>query len=251
MTGLVELWPDPRTVDDPTRANAMAVRTIPENRPWVAMVMISSLDGAAEVDGRSGGLGGPSDKAVFGSMRAMADVILAGASTVRTENYGPIPVRAATERQQRGQHPSARLAVLSRSLNFSADSRLLTEPGHQEPLIYTTARPTADQQRLLEGAELVVLEDTGPLAVLADLRERGAEVVVLEGGPMVNAQFLEADAVDEINLSLAPWAAAGDAIRIAHGEARIAPRAFSLERVWMGDGIVFTRHVRDRAHQQD
>ena len=43
---------------------------------WVRANMIASLDGAATVDGRSGGLGGPGDRALFGLMRQRADVIL-------------------------------------------------------------------------------------------------------------------------------------------------------------------------------
>ena len=50
--------------------------------------MVATVDGATAVDGRSGGLGGPADKGVFGAIRAVADVILVGAGTVRAERYG-------------------------------------------------------------------------------------------------------------------------------------------------------------------
>ncbi len=54
---------------------------------WVRGNMIASLDGGATADGKSGGLGGPGDRAVFSLMRQAADVILVGAATVRIENY--------------------------------------------------------------------------------------------------------------------------------------------------------------------
>lgn len=54
---------------------------------WVRGNMISSLDGGATEDGKSGGLGSPGDRAVFNLMRQAADVILMGAATVRIENY--------------------------------------------------------------------------------------------------------------------------------------------------------------------
>src|SRR6266702_4430564 len=56
--------------------------------PWFRVNFISSIDGAATVDGSSGALGGPADHAVFPLLRDLADVILVGAGTVRAENYG-------------------------------------------------------------------------------------------------------------------------------------------------------------------
>ena len=48
------------------------------DRPWVRVNFVCSLDGAVSVDGVSGGLGTPADKAVFGVLRRLADVILVG-----------------------------------------------------------------------------------------------------------------------------------------------------------------------------
>ena len=45
---------------------------------------ISSLDGSVQgTDGRSGGLGTPSDQHVFALHRALADAVVVGASTAR------------------------------------------------------------------------------------------------------------------------------------------------------------------------
>ena len=38
-------------------------RTAPPGRPWVALSMVTSVDGATSADGRSGGLSSPADKA--------------------------------------------------------------------------------------------------------------------------------------------------------------------------------------------
>ncbi len=56
---------------------------------WLRANMVTSLDGAASLDGRSGGLSGAADEQVFAMLRALADVILVGAGTVRAEGYGP------------------------------------------------------------------------------------------------------------------------------------------------------------------
>ena len=60
-----------------------------EGRPAVRLNMISSVDGATAVEGRSGGLGGPADRKVFAALRSLADVVLVAAGTVRAEHYGP------------------------------------------------------------------------------------------------------------------------------------------------------------------
>jgi hypothetical protein len=55
--------------------------------------MVASVDGAATGgDGRSGTLGTPADARVFAVLRALADVVLVGAGTVRAEGYRELPV---------------------------------------------------------------------------------------------------------------------------------------------------------------
>ena len=67
---------------------------------WVRANFISTLDGSASVDGKSGGLGGPGDRALFRLMRELADVIVVGAGTVRAENYSGAQL-TVTQRQDR------------------------------------------------------------------------------------------------------------------------------------------------------
>jgi riboflavin biosynthesis pyrimidine reductase len=86
-------------------------------RPMLRVNMISSLDGAAWVDGRSAGLGGPADQALLQMLRMLADVIMVGAGTVRIEGYQGdlIDDRAKRWRVAHGltEHPP--LVVVSRS----------------------------------------------------------------------------------------------------------------------------------------
>ena len=72
--------------------------------------MIESADGAAAVDGLSGGLGGSADHEIFGLLRALAGVILVGAGTVRAEAYRPARVAPRWARAARGPpgHPAHR-----------------------------------------------------------------------------------------------------------------------------------------------
>ncbi len=73
------------------------------DRPWIRTNFVSSIDGAVTVDGVSAGLGTPADKRVFAVLRELADVVVVGAGTVRSENYGgartmPTRPRAGSDR---------------------------------------------------------------------------------------------------------------------------------------------------------
>src|SRR3954470_15864036 len=73
-------------------------RPAPDGRPWVLGNMVGGLDGCAAMSGRVGALSTPMDAALFRELRSVADVVLAGAETVRRERYGPVrlaePLRA-------------------------------------------------------------------------------------------------------------------------------------------------------------
>jgi hypothetical protein len=129
---------------DPSAAYASDVRPRHADRPWLLLDMISSADGATHIDGTSGALGSEGDHVVFRAIRAVADVILVAAGTVRSENYRPVRATDAVReaRVARGQAPVARLAILSRHLDFDFDADLFTSD--QPPLLLTTnAAPPA------------------------------------------------------------------------------------------------------------
>ncbi len=122
------LWPDPGEVDDVVAMVAADARPAPGGRPWVLVNMVASLDGAITIADRSGGLGGPADKAMFSALRGVADVVMAGAGTVRAEGYGPArpstpsgPCAGAAEAEV------PRIAVVTRSLDLDLATPLFTE----------------------------------------------------------------------------------------------------------------------------
>ncbi|MDN5634462.1 MAG: dihydrofolate reductase family protein, partial [Brevibacterium sp.] len=89
---------------------------------WVRAVFVASVDGAATVAGHAGGLGNDIDKQLFALNRALADVILVGAGTARTEVYGPAEDDPQWRHLRANRTPTAPLAVVSHSLDldFSA-----------------------------------------------------------------------------------------------------------------------------------
>ena len=126
--------------------------------PWLLVNMVSSLDGAIAVDGRVGGLAGPADKEMFTALRAVADVVMAGAGTVRAEGYGPPRPSEATRaaRLARGQAEVPHLAIVSRSLYLDLTTPLFTE-AKTPPIVITCAASDEERRRpLAEVADVIV-----------------------------------------------------------------------------------------------
>lgn len=244
-----QLLPQPGEID-PATAHASIDRSDSGGRPWVLLNMVASVDGATALDGVSGGLGGPGDKEVFSAIRAIADVILVAAGTVRAEAYGPPRTAAVrrTEREARGQAPYPRVAVITRSLDLDPSTLLFTE-APEPPLVYTvTDAPTERRAALAPVAELV---DAGTDqvdldAVLADLAARSVKIVLVEGGPGLNGQLLAAGLVDELNLSSSPVLVGGSSKRVFASQAG-SPRSIELQHLWERDAFLFSRYTVRRS----
>ncbi len=132
---------------------------------WLRANMVESMDGAATLDGRSGGLSGEADERVFAMLRALADVILVGAGTARAEGYGP--VRPETEGLRwawlrDGRPPSPPIAVVTRALDLDPGGPLLTEaPPHARTIVITTgSAPAQRRAAVARTAEVIVAGET-------------------------------------------------------------------------------------------
>lgn len=242
-----QLLPTAVETVDPTRVYEQ-LRPAPPGRPWLLVGMVASLDGATVVDGRSGGLGGAGDRAVLRALRGLADVVLVGAGTVRTEGYGPVRLDDEVQeaRVLRGQAPVPRLAIVSRSLRLDLDRPLFTESDPPPLVVTTDAADTARRVELTQRADLLLAghgADVDPVATLAALGELGAEVVVCEGGPSLNGQLLEAGLVDEVCLTVAPWLVGGSSSRIVAGAEGTEPVRFTTTHVLEDAGDLFVRAV--------
>lgn len=214
--------------------------------------MIASADGAAAVQGTSTALGNPADSTVLSAVRACADWIVAAAGTARSERYGlPRPgARARKLRVSAGRPERPRLAVASTSLRLPLDLPLFAEqrPGDDLPLILTGRDAPAEAVAgLLDRgiAEVVRLASPrpAPAEIVAELDARGAEVVLCEGGPSFNAQFVDAELVDELCLSIAPLLAGGGGPRIVRGSQQPIPQHLELYHLLEAQNTLFARYL--------
>ena len=214
--------------------------------PFVRLNFVASADGAVSVDGLSGGLDAPGDAAVFGVLRELADVVVAGAGTVRAEGYRGVRTSGALRerRRARGQSEVPPVAVLTASADLDPGAALFTDTT-VAPLVLTAGRAPRERRDALTraGAEVVVVgaDTVEPAAVTAALAERGLVRVLCEGGPAVAGAFAAADLVDELCLSLAPQLVGGDAARVVAGSP-VAGRALRLASVLAHDDALLLRY---------
>jgi riboflavin-specific deaminase-like protein len=246
------LLPTPTPLVDAAAVYSDESRTVVGGQPWVTVNMITTADGAAtDAEGRSGGLASAADRDVLIAIRAVGDVVVAGAGTVRAENYGParMPPELEAARRDRGQSRWPRIVVVSASLRLDPTARLFHEPADERPLIVTVEAADPEARRRLEPvADVVVAGDdrvSWPLALAEMRRETSAEVAVVEGGPMVVGQMLIDDVIDEMCITLAPVLAGGEAPRIAHGARPDTARSMRLAHLLEADGFLLLRYLVD------
>ena len=154
-------------------------------RPWLRVNMVSTVDGAATGDsGRSGSINNAADKRVFDQLRALADVIVVGAGTARTEGYGPAD-RPIVVVSRTGDLPDG--------LRDAPPGSVLVQP----------------------------LDDA--VAFKQSLVDRGWTDILCEGGPSLLRDLLDAGIVDELCTTVVPRLIGGDHPRIVQGPAVDVP----------------------------
>ena len=230
-----------RELDDVGLAEAYGY---PRER-WLRANMVMSADGSATVAGKSGGLSSPGDMRVFGILRVLADVVLAGASTVRTEEYKPARPRPALASLRQGRPATATIAVVTGSLDLDLGTALFTEapPDARTIVITSEAAPADRRAAAAKVADVIVagqdgVDLPGALTALAD-RDLGR--VICEGGPHLLGQIAADGLLDELSLTISPTLAGPGAGRILAGSAFPAV-AMTLAQALTEDGFLFCRY---------
>jgi riboflavin biosynthesis pyrimidine reductase len=224
----------------------------PDRRSWVRANMIASVDGAAQVGGRSSGLGGPADRMLLQVLRSLADVILVGAGTAKAEGYGPARPAAQLAGLRAGRPPTPPIAVISASLSLDPESPLLTDaPADARTIVLTTRSAPADRRAAIARHADVVVAEADQLTArhaLTELAGRGYSRVLAEGGPSLLAQIAGEGLLDELCLTVSPVLVGGQARRILSGgladDLPGGPGSLQLAHVLTDDGYLFCRYLR-------
>ena len=220
----------------------------PDGTTWLRANMVVSLDGAAQRDEHSGGLGNAADRHLFLLLRGLADVVIVGAGTVRSEGYGPVKRSAGWDGVRDGRTPVPPIAIVSRSLDLDFDAPIFTEarvptivlaPAAADPVRLRAAREHAD----------VILAGTDSLDFSAAVRElaaRGHRRLLCEGGPNILAQVVAAGLLDELCLTLSPMLLGGRPVRILNGPPVPVPAEMTLAHTLQDEEFLFLRYTRNR-----
>jgi riboflavin biosynthesis pyrimidine reductase len=207
--------------------------------------MVASADGAVTLDGRSAGLSGPADKMIFTVLRSLADVILVGAGTARTEHYRPVQREEIWLQLRPAGAPVPPIAVVTGSLDLTGCERLLTvPPGPSQTIVITTAAAPASRKAALAGRARVVeagertVDVTAAVAALVGLGYPG---ILTEGGPMLCGALAADGLLDEMCLTTSPLLTAGAAGRIISGPA--ATQRLALVHALVDSDFLLCRYV--------
>ena len=211
-----------RLLPDPVDAvDLVEAYRYPPETTWLRANMIASADGAATIDGRAGGLGNATDQQVLGLLRALADVVIAGAGTVTAEGYGPARARPQYQdvRAAAGQPPAPTMVVVSQRLQLDFESKYFAQAS-PPPIVVTCEAAPAD--RLIAArkvAEVVMAGDSSvsPALMVEALEGFGHRRLLCEGGPTLLGAVAAAGVLNELCLTIAPMLVGGPSRRVLEG----------------------------------
>ena len=205
------------------------LRTSAAARPFVIANFVSTLDGVVsyEMKGKSGGstISGsdPADRFIMGLLRASTDAVMVGAGTLHDvsakslwtpEYVYPDAKRFYAEYRVNALHKPEYplLVIVSGSGQLELERAIFRTPAMRTVVITTSTGRDELTRRgaaTLDSVEVHALNSSSgsiaPLAILQLLQSQfGVKTLLHEGGPRLFGQFLAADAVDELFLTLSP-----------------------------------------------
>ena len=187
----------------------------PPDRPYLYINMVASADGKVTVDGSERGLGSSGDKRMMQELRAHADAVINGATTLRVSGSSPLvrPPDLQELRRDLGRAPQPLGVVISASGELPLNVPFFTSKEFDALVIVTEATPADRLAALRATGRHVAVVPIGPengAAIAAVLRrEYGIGYALVEGGPTLNAALFHADVVDELFVTCAPWIVGG------------------------------------------
>jgi riboflavin biosynthesis pyrimidine reductase len=225
--------------------------TLPSGR-YLRANFLATLDGAVEFGGTSSSLGGSEDDfRVFMTLRALTDVVVVGATTLRAEDYGPARLSAerAARRRARGDDRLPTVAVFTSTAQVNPAARVFREHGDGDerprPIVVTCEAAPAEQRKALaEVAEVLVAGEktVEPSVALEQLATRGLSRQLCEGGPTLFSSLLNAGLVNELCLTTRLALAGPGHGGLTRGPAFEALQTFEMEQLLTGDGVLLGRY---------
>ena len=159
------------------------------------------------------------DRFLMGLLRAFADAVLLGAGTLRAtpghhwtpeHMYPDLASSFAQLRSDLGRKPRPRLVLLTSSGEVAVSHPAVAAGA----TIVTTSSGAANVKgRLPDSCDVIELGERGPVDLrraVDELRDRGHEVILTEGGPHVMGELINQELLDEAFLTISPVVAGRD-----------------------------------------
>lgn len=181
----------------------------PADRPYVVINMVGSVDGKVTIEGTEQGIGTKVDQRLMRELRVHADIVINGAGTLRasgtSSRLGDPSLEELRTRRGRPRAPIA--AVLSASGHLPLERAFFTARDF-DAVIYLGASASPARRAAIEATGRPVYDlphDDEIRWMLRHMREHlEAHVLLVEGGPHLNGQLIEAGFVDEFFLTVGP-----------------------------------------------
>jgi 5-amino-6-(5-phosphoribosylamino)uracil reductase len=239
------LWPDPEAGLDLDAAFADTGPGSREGRPWVAINMVTSVDGRAQLHGTAEGLGSRTDRRLMQVHRAVFDAVASGSGTLIADDfYSRLPDDLAARRRETGRDPQPLAVVIAGTRPVPADRRWFGYADQRRVVAVGAASPHVDQQPL-PGVETWVAptDEPQPAWLLQRLAAAGVGSLLLEGGPTLNAAFLRVGLLDEVLWTIGPRLVAGEALSMIAPAGLDAPVELNLVSIHRHADELYLRYT--------
>ena len=188
--------------DEAAKLNEEFICWHQKQRPFVHLKLAMSLDGRISA-GRSvsTALSGDAAREFVQNLRHEHDAILVGGNTAAVDNP------SLTDRSEKPRRRPLARVILDNRLQTPVDSILATTTDSAPTLIFTDSH---DAEKIAEfrneGVDVVHSNGGGRdlAGVLAELRSRSIQSVLVEGGSAIAGAFVDARLVDKVTLVVAP-----------------------------------------------
>lgn len=178
------------------------------NLPYIAINMVSSIDGKTAVNGAADSIGGPADRRVMRNIRSRFDAILRGAGTLRADKISLGVTDDLVERRlaEGREAQPLDLIISSNNTNLPLDTNLRDiTPGRVAVLVPLGTTPVihGDISTIQMPTTSKGIVDLVPAMEILK-RDCAVGSLLLEGGPTLNFSFISRSIVNELFLTIAP-----------------------------------------------
>ena len=237
-------------VDKIKELNKVFLKYIKTKRPYVILKTAMTLDGKiASHTGDSKWITNEKSRQLVHKLRSEMMGIVAGIGTVKADNpmlNCRLEGQQTTDNRQQSVRQPIRIIVDTKA-SISLDSNIVKTANEYRTILavgdcMASKQPTAKSQKptadILKSFNVEILqceEKDGHVDVndlMIKLGQMGIDSLLLEGGSCLNAAFLEAGCVDEVNAFIAPKIIGGE-----HSKSPIGGKGIELMR----DAITFDK----------